>query len=101
MIYEFRDMATGEVVERHYRAADVPAVGTIIEADGRTLERIYSTPAGAAVDNFTPFKSVQMPRNHPDAPRVDKRGRAVFHSRAEVREFEAKTKGSGGCEFRY
>ncbi len=40
------------------------------------------------------FTSYQIPRNHPDAPRVNDRGYAVFESRREVKDFEARTRGT-------
>lgn len=101
MIYEFIDTENGERVEVSMPMRDAPPIDSIIEHEGRSLRRIMSAPLGAAVDDFTPFSSIQMERNHPDAPRLDKFGRARFHSRQEVREFEARTRASGGNSFHY
>lgn len=101
MIYEFVDLESGARVEVSMPMRDAPPIDSIIEHDGRRLKRVMSAPASVAVDDFTPFSSIQMERNHPDAPRLDKFGRARFNTRQEVREFEAKTKASGGNQFHY
>lgn len=58
------------------------------------LRRLPDIGVGTSIDNFQTCRSVQMPRFHPDAPRVDRRGCPVFANRQETREFEARTEGT-------
>lgn len=90
MIYEFVDTQTGEGVEIVFPMGECPGIGDKILHDGREVERVFSMPAGIKVlglQTFKPFASESMREWHPDAPRHDDRGRAVFQTRAEQDEF--------------
>lgn len=109
--YDFQDTETGETVELVMPMSEVPKIGETItlKADldqtveggplgkicirptPRTLKRLPSSGTAFRDKTFEPFVTRQVERFHPDAPRVNARGNAVFHSKSEVRDFCAKT----------
>lgn len=92
MIYEFVDVENGARVEVSLPMSDAPPIDSLIEHEGRWLKRVASIPADVAVDNFTPFTSLQMPRNDPACRHHDAMGRPVFYTRDDVRHTEAATR---------
>lgn len=101
MRYEFQDTKTGELVEVNFPMKDAPPIDSIIEHEGRWLKRVPSLPADVAVDNFTPFSSIQLPLHDPAAPHHDPKGRPTFLTRQEVRDFSRATKDRGNHHFEY
>lgn len=103
MWYAFLNLDTGSVAERFYSNPDnAPEVGAVIEDEDGSLKRLDRAPDAPEVGpvisvkgqrwlrngNYTPM---QIPKHHPDAPRVDAQGRAVFTSQEEVDAFKRKT----------
>jgi len=89
--YLFRDTETGDEVGVFFNMADsaLPSIGDEIVRGGRTLVRLMS-PHMASSRGFTPHVSVQARLNDPHAPRHNKDGEAVFHSRKEIDEYTAR-----------
>jgi len=93
MIYEFQDMQTREVVEIPYPAGQAPGLGCVVKHEGRWVERILSVPAAIKANGLTRFKPHvcdTLDRWHPDAPALDREGRAIISNRAEQRTFIAR-----------
>lgn len=66
-----------------------------VEKDEALPLPVRSAP-GVLVQPNVAYVSSQVPYHHPCAPRVDEKGRAVFHSLHEVNEFIAKAQGDYG-----
>lgn len=92
MIYEFTDIKTGKIVEINLPMRDAPAIGSIIEHDGRRLARIPSV--SVQVDPATnrsqyPYVSHALPRKLTGC-KTDRRGRPIVESRRHEREIMAR-----------
>jgi hypothetical protein len=97
--YKF-DRPDGTSVLEYYRMADAPPLGEEVEIDGilctRSLGRLQID-----TKKETHIVGHSLPRNHPDAPRVDSSGRPCFTTRQEVADFVAKTSDRPGGGFDY
>jgi hypothetical protein len=96
MLYEFQHGETGRLVDLWYEPRDVPRIGDVVHVDGAEYVRIPSIPNRAMVRRDMAHVSRQLDDvwrgEGPDpAPHRDEKGRVVFHSNKEIREFEAKT----------
>ena len=89
-LYEFIDEKTGDGIELVYGMADAPKIGSKVRKYGRSWTRVASQTSKAKVwSRAFAAKSIEL--NHPDAPRVNSAGEAVFQSQREVDEFCART----------
>jgi hypothetical protein len=98
VIYEFRSH-DGEVIERDISIHEAPPVGKRIRARGaggrlKTFRRLPPQIV-PAVRRDLHFTSIAIDTWHPDAPRYDEGGRALFASRGEAKEFAAKNADKG------
>ena len=91
MIYTFEDVDTGEVLALEMPMGEAVAWGKVIRRGGKKLKRLPDTGAGVLVDHGS--MSVQVPKNHPDAPRVDSKGFPQFNNKRERDEFIKKHNG--------
>lgn len=95
MLYEFVNDATGDTVDLWFNPNDVPRIGETTQWEGAELRRV-PTMNRAMVRRDMAHVSHQLddvwrgPGPDP-APHRDEKGRVVFHSNKEIREFEAKT----------
>ena len=68
-MYEFSRESDGKIVEFHFRMADAPPIGSVIERDGERFTRLVSdAQVSAEVEIVThkyPYVSRSMPRNLP------------------------------------
>ena len=89
--YEFKT-PTGKIIELFYNMDDAPRIGetvTVGEVEfTRVAEKVQVCP-----QPDLHFTSRSLPRNDPDAPRVNDVGQPCFQSQKEVREYEAKKEG--------
>ncbi len=96
MIYVFTDEATGEEVELLMSMEEAPQLGAVIEHEGRTLRRNVTAATGSGREEIN-FVSRQLPRwdkHHGEAGgKFDRRGRPVFTSRQQAKEYGARTEG--------
>lgn len=88
--YEFENRKTGTRVERFFSVDEAPSIGSFIVIGGKQYHRRPST-SQALVQPDCYHVSKMLHENHPHAPRVNSQGEAVFTTRKEIREFEAKT----------
>lgn len=87
MIYEFENVATGEVVEREYPMGTAPRVGEEVEG----LRRILSRPQASFPDFRCHHVAYQLDVNkYPDIPHRSVDGYGAFHTTREINEFQAK-----------
>lgn len=91
-LYSFKNHDTGEVLERFYRIDDRPCIGEVVEDGEQKLVRVVDQPR-IAVSKDHCFAADSLNRWDPDAPRHDKSGRPVFHSKKEVNEYVASQEG--------
>lgn len=89
MRYEFLDLQTGDRVELDFPMSQAPPLDTILEHEGRTLQRVVTNPAAIGVHRsgghfFKPHVSDQIERWHPDAPAHTSDGRAIIGSREQL-----------------
>lgn len=80
----------GRVVE-DYRDPP-PKIGARCKVGGVWARRLPPRLSRPVVRDFA-HKALQLPRNHPAAPRVDGEGVVEFHNKREIDEFSAKTGG--------
>jgi hypothetical protein len=90
MYFSFQDCKTKQVVEVEFEIGKAPKWGSVIVRGKRRLKRIIDRPADPMIGMSYQFRADSLPRNHPDAPRLDSKGRPVFLSKREVKEFVAK-----------
>ncbi len=80
---------SGGTVEHFCSASEVPSIGEELEINGEMCVRLASYGQPLVKRNIA-FTSHQIDQWHPDAPRHNKHGEAVFHSRKEADEFGKK-----------
>jgi hypothetical protein len=101
-LFEDKD---GEQVVLYLEPYQVPEFGETIVHNRKRLTRIFGTPDptlwSVRGKKTVEFVSHSLTRFHPDAPRVDKQGKPVFHSRKEIDEFCSKTQDRKGGGFMY
>lgn len=97
--YDFEG-PNGEHLIRYYAMGEAPSIGQTVEIDGVPCMRVLS-PLQMRVTADRRFVSHSLPRNHPDAPNLDEKGRPYFTSKREVKEFCAKTQDGPGGGFDY
>ncbi len=90
-IYEFECPDTGERSEHFFHGSEAPGIGSEVEIEGRKWRRIPSLGAGKPRVWSREFVARSQALWHPDAPRHNDVGEAVFRSQREVDEFCAKT----------
>lgn len=96
-LYSFVNQTTNEIEEHFYKMAEAPKIGEIIIGEnGQLLERVVDVQGVRVRRTIECVVSNSIAVNDPDAPRVDKHGRAVFTSRSEIDEFVAKKEGAIG-----
>ena len=93
MIYEYKDLETGEVLELYQPASESVPIGEVIEKDGRRLERLFpshvqTTMGELGVQDKYPYKLRSQSRDI-DCPK-DKNGIPVVESRQHERELQAR-----------
>lgn len=81
--------------DESYSMAERPAIGAIIELDGRLWRRVLSPSVTAAPISDTHFVCHQFPTHDPDFPRVNAYGEGCFASKAEVLAYMDKKRGQG------
>ncbi len=88
-MYEFSRESDGKIVEFHFRMADAPPIGSLIERDGERFTRLVSdSQVSAEVEVVThkyPYVSRKMPRNLPGCE-TNKNGQPIISSRRHERE---------------
>lgn len=90
-IYEFECPKTGERAEHFFHGSEAPSIGTEVDVDGRAWRRIPSLGTGSVRVWDREFTAKSQALWHPDAPRHNDEGEAVFRSQREVDEFCART----------
>ena len=90
-IYGFRT-ESGKDVEMFYNMGDAPRIGEQTTIGGVLVTRIAEKIQVNAVADLH-FVSHVLPRNDPDAPRVNSSGQPCFESKKEVSEYTAKKEG--------
>jgi len=88
-LYEFQ-APDGTMRTKWFPMAEAPKIGACVKVGGETCTRVVSLPHACVSPDLT-FTSNSLPRNHPDAPRVNEKGQPMFTSNREVTEFCAKT----------
>lgn len=88
--YVFEDTKTKQRVELEFPIGTAPKYGSVIKLGKRRLKRMLDMPAVPTIGMSYRFRADSLPRYHPDAPRLDSKGRPVFLSKHEVKEFVAK-----------
>lgn len=91
MMYEFKNVETGELAEFDYPILRAPGIGSVVTRGGVNYKRLPSSPSVSVSANVRVVAETIQP-NHPDAPRVDSEGRAMFDGQAEVDQFERDSK---------
>lgn len=94
MIYEFKDVETGSVVELNMPMRDAVRIGEVIEHEGRHLIRLPSLVAASVAPDLH-FTSHQLPKKWKHARQHNPDGTCRFGSHAEVREAIARAKDNG------
>lgn len=95
-LYEF-ETDSGEIIEAHFSMSEVPSIGERVNLNGQMATRLVSQH-NAQVHGVEAFVSRTLPKNDPRAPRLDKKGRPVFHGKREVEEYLSKTEGQFGYD---
>ena len=98
MIIDAVHVETGEKAEFFYKAADMPGLDEVFEIEGQKYKRVVSVPA---MKIHNPVVCTSASKWHPDAPRHDDRGFAVFNSQKEQREFCKNAKTASGDSYIY
>lgn len=103
MLYLFQDTASGALVEAYFPMAEAPELGSVVEVDGRALKRLPSQLQAAVQKDprhiayslrqkgDTPEHLQKLVPHWTDEGPVSK---PVFHTVAEIRNFEAATDGA-------
>lgn len=86
-LFEHED---GRQRTEYYHMAYAPRCGTEVELEGEIWTRIPALGSVLARREVH-FTGIQQAPWDPAAPRHDKHGMPQFNSRAEIREYEAKT----------
>ena len=88
-MYEFSRESDGKVVEFHFRMADAPSIGSVIERDGVKYTRLVSdSQLSSEIDIVThkyPYVSRSLPKNLPGCDSNNK-GQPIITSRRHERE---------------
>jgi hypothetical protein len=93
--YEFFD-EDGNHETVFFPMSQAPAIGELVEHEGRVLRRVASMP-GVNM-GFRPFASYSLPKNDPNAREFDSAGRPCFNTERSVREFMARNNDKPGAE---
>lgn len=87
MIYEFRNVNTGEIVEVAMPMKEAVPIGDTIVREGETLVRVPSSSQELMPDYWKPYTSVTLPRWCKGAKMYDRKGRPRFRTKTEERDF--------------
>jgi len=97
--YKF-ERPDGSTTLQYYSMAECPPLGEKVEIEGILCTRVLGRlQIDAKAD--THITAHSLPRNHPDAPRVDSSGRPCFTNKQEVLEFVSKTSDRPGGGYDY
>ena len=90
--YPFMDVETGDPVDEFFPIADAPEIGSVVEVEGRKLKRLVSRMSKPKITNYA-FKGYSLPREDPKNPKwpCDATGVPLFESRAQVKEYAARS----------
>ncbi len=97
MIYQFKDVETGEPVDVDMPMAKAVDIGAIIRRKGRKLKRLapnLTTPVIAG-DFYTNYQCTPGTSESSGAKNYDEKGRPKFTSRREAREWAKRKTGEG------
>jgi hypothetical protein len=92
VIYGFRDVNTGELLDLEMSYTEVPGIGDTMEWEGRTLKRLPHFPEVRCpaprhfVDHTLPYN---YKYHKATGGQVDEKGRCKFESPRQMRELEA------------
>lgn len=89
MIYEFRRIEDGAIVEASLPMSQAPDFGQVVVIGGKPCIRIASSPAFVRGDNWKPYVSHRLPRNLKGV-KCDPHGKPIVESRSQEREIAAK-----------
>lgn len=96
---DFASKDGSKIVTRYYRIGQIPES---VSVRGERYIRLYSAPApvgpvvGAPGGSDRLVVAHSLPRNHPNAPRVNKQGKPVFINQREINEFCKKSQDTDG-----
>jgi hypothetical protein len=110
VLYLFQDTASGELVEAYFPMAEAPALGSVIEHEGRALKRLVSAPQVLVEPDFRHVARSLRARHHTpehlqkDVPHWEQMPSGIefpcFHTKGEIIEYESKNPDSFSYDMR-
>lgn len=91
MLYEFQSLRDGRVIEREFRIAEAPPLGSTIVVDGEEFERIVSQPhVNMQPSHWNyPVVSRSLPRRLEGCEHTPD-GKPIIRNKAHERELASK-----------
>lgn len=90
-LYEFRLVGGTEIIEKFFRVAECPDLGTIIEVDGKKYERILSSGLCITPDPYQGEREdITFPRGNDLGAGLGPKGHPIIKNRQHDREICAK-----------
>lgn len=94
MLYQFKNLKTGEIIERDFPMREAPELGTAIRFKGKNYHRILSMPSSVGLaewdQDIYPKVSRSLPRNLEGCPH-DSKGRPIILNKQHEREVLKRT----------